>query len=379
MFGALDPKAGMCGSLGNLVQDARLNHRVELASGVRADEASALLRDFFVGGKQPRRKRDSPMQERYRGLVLVAGELRDLSGPDPPWPGGLETAFNTPGAPLPKRDDVLALIPLVSLPVGEAEIEGLPGLRVVANYGVGYDNIDLAAAGRRGIIVTNTPDVLTDATADLTLALLLAATRRLREGLDLARSGEWEGWNPAQLLGMGLQGRVLGLLGAGRIGTAVARRALAFGMEIVYWDRDTRPEIEAACDARRARDLAELLAVSDVLSIHVSLSPDSLGLIGVTELAAMKPGAVLVNTARGPVVDERALTEALRSGRLRAAGLDVYAGEPDIPESLRTLPNCFVLPHLGSATREARQAMWDLAAANARAVLAGQEPLTRVG
>ena len=143
-------------------------------------------------------------------LVLVAGELHDLSGPEPAWPGGRATLFHQPGAPLPARADVDAIIPLVSQRVGEAELAGLPSLRVVANYGVGYDNIDLAAAARRGVVVTNTPDVLTDATADLALALLLAAARRMREGLDLARSGEWEGWHPTQLLGMGLQGRVLG-------------------------------------------------------------------------------------------------------------------------------------------------------------------------
>ena len=311
-------------------------------------------------------------------LVLVAGELHGLSGPDPEWPGGQGTLFHQPGAPLPTRPDVDAIIPLVSQRVGESELAGLPSLRVVANYGVGYDNIDLAAAARRGIVVTNTPDVLTDATADLALALLLAAARRMREGLDLARSGEWEGWQPTQLLGMGLQGRVLGILGAGRIGVATARRAAAFGMEIVYWNRSASLDMETEAGGRRIEELAELLASADVVSVHLPLTADTRGLLGATRLSAMKPGSVLVNTARGAVVDQGALAAALRSGHLSAAGLDVFEAEPEIPAELRSLPNCVVLPHLGSATREARQAMWDLAAGNARAVLAGVEPLTPV-
>jgi glyoxylate reductase len=262
--------------------------------------------------------------------------------------------------------------------VGEAELAGLPSLRVVANYGVGYDNIDLAAASARGIVVTNTPDVLTDATADLAMALLLAAARRLREGLDLAGSGAWAGWHPTQLLGMGLQGRVLGILGAGRIGLATARRAAAFGMEIVYWNRSPSPAMESEVGGRRIAGLETLLAMSDLVSVHLPLTPETLGLLDAKRLAAMKPRSILVNTARGAVVDQGAVAEALRSGHLSAAGLDVFDNEPEIPAELRDLPNCVVLPHLGSATREARQAMWDLAAANARAVLAGGDPITPV-
>ena len=311
-------------------------------------------------------------------LVLVAGELHDLSGPGPGWPGGRETLFHQPGSPLPARTDVDAIIPLVSQRVGEAELAGLPSLRVVANYGVGYDNIDLAAAARRGIVVTNTPDVLTDATADLALALLLTAARRLREGLDLARSGEWDGWHPTQLLGMGLQGRVLGILGAGRIGVATARRAAAFGMEIAYWNRSASPAMESEAGGQRIEDLETLLAAADVVSVHLPLTAETRGLLDAARLASMKPGSILVNTARGAIVDQEALAGVLGSGHLAAAGLDVFENEPEIPEELRDLPSCVVLPHLGSATREARQAMWDLAAANARAVLAGEEPLTAV-
>jgi len=210
------------------------------------------------------------------------------------------------------------------------------------------------------------------------MALLLAAARRFREGLELARSGEWQGWHPTQLLGMGLQGRVLGILGAGRIGVATARRAAAFGMEIVYWNRSTSPEMESDVHGRRVRDLDALLAEADVVSVHLPLTAETRGLLDAARLAAMKPGSILVNTARGAVVDQEALAGVLRSGHLAAAGLDVFENEPDIPAELRNLPNCVVLPHLGSATRAARQAMWDLAAANARAVLGGESPLTPV-
>jgi glyoxylate reductase len=318
------------------------------------------------------------MMDSVERLVLVAGELHDLSGHEPVWPGGRGTLFHQPGAPLPARPDVDAIVPLVSQRVGEAELAGLPSLRVVANYGVGYDNIDLSAAARRGIVVTNTPDVLTEATADLALALLLAAARRLREGLDLARSGQWAGWHPTQLLGMGLQGRVLGILGAGRIGVATARRAAAFGLEIVYWSRSVSQAMESEAGGRRVSDLEDLLAAADVVSVHLPLTAETRGLLDAERFSLMKPGAILVNTARGAVVDQNALSRALASGRLGAAGLDVFEDEPAIPAQLRNLPNCIVLPHLGSATHGARQAMWELSAANARAVLAGEAPLTPV-
>ncbi len=317
------------------------------------------------------------MTDSSRRLVLVAGELHELSGPEPTWPGGRGTLFQNPGAPLPARDDVEAIISLVSERVGAAELAGLPALRIVANYGVGYDNIDLDAAGKHGVVVTNTPDVLTDATADLAIALMLAAARRLREGLALA-GGDWDGWHPTQLLGMGLQGRVLGILGAGRIGVATARRAVAFGMEIVYWNRSASATMESEAGGRRITDLGALLAIADVVSVHLPLTADTRGLLDSGRLADMKRGSILVNTARGAVVDQRALARALDSGHLAAAGVDVFEKEPEIPPELRDLPNCFVLPHLGSATVEARKAMWDLAAANVRAVLAGGDPISPV-
>jgi len=177
---------------------------------------------------------------------------------------------------------------------------------------------------------------------------------------------------------MGLQGKVLGILGAGRIGVATARRARAFGMEIVYWDRSASSRMEAEAGATRHERLESLLALSDIVSVHVPLTPETEGMLDAERLAAMKPGSILVNTARGAVLDQAAVAEALRSGHLAGAGLDVFENEPEIPAELRELPTCFVLPHLGSATREARQAMWELAAANARAVLSGSEPLTPV-
>jgi glyoxylate reductase len=315
-----------------------------------------------------------------RSLVLVAPELRGLSGDAPDWPDGAGTVFarpaDGPGEVLNAR--VAAVIPLVSQAVAEPELNRYPALRIVANYGVGTDNLDIPAIRSRGIEVTNTPDVLTDATADLAIALLLAVARRMREGLELARSGDWDGWHPTQLLGMGLQGRVLGILGAGRIGVATARRARALGMEIVYWDRSASAELEAETGGRRQERLESLLAMSDVVSLHVPLTPETECLIDAARIAEMKPGSILVNTARGAVLDQAAVAEALRSGHLAGAGLDVFLDEPEIPAELRDQPNCYVLPHLGSATREARQAMWELAAANTRAVLAGAEPLTPV-
>jgi len=290
-----------------------------------------------------------------RSLVLVAPELRGLSGDAPDWPDGAGTVFarpaDGPGEVLNAR--VAAVIPLVSQVVAEPELNRYPALRIVANYGVGTDNLDIPAIRSRGIECTNTPDVLTDATADLAIALLLAVARRMREGLELARSGDWDGWHPTQLLGMGLQGRVLGILGAGR-------------------------ELEAETGGRRQERLESLLAMSDVVSLHVPLTPETEGLIDAARIAEMKPGSILVNTARGAVLDQAAVAEALRSGHLAGAGLDVFLDEPEIPAELRDQPTCYVLPHLGSATREARQAMWELAAANTRAVLAGAEPLTPV-
>lgn len=312
------------------------------------------------------------------GIVLVAEELRPISGDAPGWPGGRQTAFVPSDRPLPEDDRVEALVPLLSRRVGAEQLDRLPSLRVVANYAVGYDNVDVQAASERDVVVTNTPDVLTEATADLAWSLILAASRRLREGLDLAASGRWEGWRPTQLRGLALQGRTLGILGAGRIGSATARRAPGFGMEVRYWSRSANPELEREVGADRIEKLDEIIAASDVLSLHLPLTEETEGLIGADRLARMPEGSVLVNSGRGDLVDHGALADALDDGPLAGAGLDVYPEEPSIPDPVRAHPRCFVLPHLGSATRRARAEMWELAARNVRGVLAEGEPVTPV-
>jgi glyoxylate reductase len=233
--------------------------------------------------------------------------------------------------------------------------------------GVGYNNIDVAAARGRGIIVTNTPDILTDATADFTIALILAVTRRLGEGERLIRRRDWTGWALDQLLGMQLGGKQLGIVGYGRIGRAVASRAAAFGMKVAHTSRGSD-----------GMPLDRLLATSDVVSLHVPLTPDTRHLIGQPELARMKRTAYLVNTTRGPVVDESALAWALKNRMIAGAALDVYEREPEVHADLLTLENVVLAPHLGSATIETRTAMADLAARNLIAVLTGEPPLTPV-
>jgi len=253
-----------------------------------------------------------------------------------------------------------------------------PGLRIVANYAVGYDNIDVAACSARGVLVANTPDVLTESTADMAWALMLAAARRICEGDRFVRSGQPWIWDPGMMLGSDLHHKVLGLIGFGRIAQAVARRAQGFGMRIVYASRAAVPaDVERRLGAERL-SLQELLAEADFVSLHVPLTPQTRHLIGMAELRQMKQTAVLVNTSRGPVVDEPALAEALREGEIFAAGLDVYEREPEVPPELLQLPNAVLVPHLGSATVETRLAMGMLAADNLMAALAGGRPPTLV-
>ncbi|MEW6250161.1 MAG: D-glycerate dehydrogenase [Planctomycetota bacterium] len=248
-----------------------------------------------------------------------------------------------------------------------------PGLKVVANFAVGYDNIDLAACRQRGVRVTNTPGVLTDATADIAWALILSTARRIVEGDRLVRTGRWTGWQPLQLLGLQLSGATLGIVGAGRIGTAVALRSMGFSMRVLYVDDRVSPELEQKLGAQRVA-LRDLLPAADVLSLHVPLTPATRHLIGREQLRSMKPTAILINTARGPVVDEAALVEALRERRIAAAGFDVYEHEPQLTPGLTDLPNVVLLPHLGSATTATRQKMSQMVADNVLAVLAGREP-----
>jgi glyoxylate reductase len=249
-----------------------------------------------------------------------------------------------------------------------------PGLRCVANVAVGHDNVDLEAAAERGVAVANTPGVLDDATADLTMALIFSASRRLGEGERLIRSGAPWAWSMGFMLGHDLRGKRLGIVGLGAIGSRVARRARAFGMSIAYSGRrEADPELVAELEAERL-GLDDLLAGSDVVSLHLPLSAETRHLISAERLAAMKPGAILVNAARGAIVDEAALVNALHDGPLAAAALDVYEHEPSVHPGLLELENVTLVPHLGSATVETRRAMAELAAANAIAAVRG-EPL----
>jgi lactate dehydrogenase-like 2-hydroxyacid dehydrogenase len=274
------------------------------------------------------------------------------------------------------RAEALLVSPGVALDA--ATIAALPeGVRIVATFSVGYDHIDIAAAKARGLIVTNTPDVLTDATADLTMMLILAASRRASEGERLLRAGAWTGWTPTQLMGRGLQGKRLGILGMGRIGRAVAARARAFGLAVHYHSR-TRLTAAEEDGATHHATSDSLFAVSDVLSLHCPLTADTRRLIDARALSLLPPGAILINTARGPIVDDEAVIDALKTGRLFAAGLDVFTNEPKIHPGYLPLPNAVLLPHLGSATEETRNAMGFKALDNLDAWFAGREPPNRV-
>ncbi len=306
--------------------------------------------------------------------VLIAAELQHLL--DPSQLSGLQITWLHSREPTP-RGDWVAIAPLLSRWIGGTELKNLPQLRIVANVAVGYHNVDVVAAEMRGVLVTNTPDVLTEATADLTWALILATARRLVEGVDLVRSGKWTGWHPEQLLGMELRGRILGLFGAGRIGQAAGRRAPAFGLRVIYAARSRKPEFEQQVGATRV-DLKQLLAESDILSLHVPVTPETKGIINADALAQMKRSAIIINTSRGDLIREVPLAIALEQGALGGAGLDVYADEPAIHPRLLAAPRTVLLPHIGSATEETRRKMATIAVANVQAVLNGKPPLTPV-
>jgi glyoxylate reductase len=250
-------------------------------------------------------------------------------------------------------------------------------LRVVSNFAVGFDNIDTGAVRERGLRATNTPDVLTNATAELAVALMQATGRRMVETDGIFRRGEWVGWEPEQFLGRELAGATVGLVGFGRIGQRVAELLRGFEPRLVFADAQPMQRAAALHGAQRLR-LDELLAVSDYVSLHVNLTPETKHMIGAAALARMKPGSILVNTCRGGVVDTAALVEALRCGPLAGAGLDVYENEPAVPEDLVALANTVLVPHVGSATRRTRDAMAELCADNVIAVLSGEEPITPV-
>ncbi|MDG1128512.1 D-glycerate dehydrogenase [Rhodobacteraceae bacterium EhC02] len=254
-----------------------------------------------------------------------------------------------------------------------------PNMRLIANYGAGVDHIDVATARQRGILVSNTPGVLTDDTADMTMALLLAVIRRMPEGLAIMNEGRWTGWSPTALLGGRVGGRRLGILGMGRIGQAVARRAAAFGMQIHYHNRRRlRPEIEDRYEATYWESLDQMVARMDVISINCPHTPSTFHLMNARRLKLMKPDAVIVNTSRGEVIDENALTRMLAAGELAGAGLDVYEHGTDVNPRLRDLPNVVLLPHMGSATREGRAEMGEKVIINIKTFADGHRPPDQV-
>ncbi|HKT76264.1 MAG TPA: D-glycerate dehydrogenase [Sphingobium sp.] len=272
------------------------------------------------------------------------------------------------------------LVPSVSDQIDAALIEGAPDrLQLIASFGSGVDHIDLGAARRKGIIVTNTPGVLTEDTADMTMALVLSVPRRLAEGEKLVRSGAWTGWSPSGMLGHRIGGKKLGIIGMGRIGRAVAKRAAAFGLSIAYHNRHRLPfEVEQELEAAWHADLDSLLAQSDIVSINCPLNADSRGMIDARRIALMRPEAYIINTSRAEITDEPALIAALAEGRIAGAGLDVYTHEPAIDPRLLALSNVVLLPHMGSATFEGRDATGARVIANIRSWADGHRPPNQV-
>lgn len=268
------------------------------------------------------------------------------------------------------------IITMLSDRVDGELMDAAPGIEIIANYAVGYNNMDVAEASKRGIYLSNTPDVLTEDTADMAFALILAAARRIPEADRLTRNGLYKGWGPEFMLGRSVSGKTLGILGAGRIGSAVARRALGFGMKIIYHNRSRNGDVESL--GAEYAPFERLILESDIISIHVPLNADTRHMIDRAALKAMKDTCILVNTSRGPVVDEEALVEALEKGNIAGAGLDVYENEPKLADGLSSLQNVVLSPHLGSATMETRGKMADIAAENIISVLSGGLPTTAI-
>ena len=281
---------------------------------------------------------------------------------------------------IPTEDEIIegagdkdGILCLLTDPITKRVIDNLDSVKVISNYAVGYDNINVEHATEKGIIVTNTPGVLTNATAELTWALILAVARRITEADSFAREGRFKGWGAILLLGTEIKGKTLGIIGAGRIGTEVGLKSKGFGIQVVYTDISSNPVLEKEVDAKRV-SLNELLKTSDFVCIHVPLTSEIHHLIGKDELKIMKNSAYLINTSRGPVVDESALIEALENGEIKGAGLDVYEEEPHIPSRLQSLRNVVLLPHIGSATVDSRNKMAILAADNLISALDGHIP-----
>ncbi|TNE47125.1 MAG: D-glycerate dehydrogenase [Sphingomonadales bacterium] len=272
------------------------------------------------------------------------------------------------------------LVPTVTDRI-DAEMIGRAGdqLKMIANFGAGTEHIDLKAAAARKIIVTNTPGVFTDDTADIAMAGIIGVPRRIREGVGLVRSGKWTGWAPSGMLGRKLGGKTLGIVGMGRIGQAVAHRARAFGLDIVYHNRKRLPEaLERMFSARFEPDLDALIASADILTLHCPLTDETRGMMDARRFALMKPGSSIINTARGELIDQEALIAALKSGQLAGAGLDVYPDEPNVDRRLVQHPNVMTLPHIGSATAEGREASGEKVIANIRFWMDGHRPPDQV-
>lgn len=276
-----------------------------------------------------------------------------------------------------KAIDCEAILCLLCDEIDKEVIDACKKLEIVANYAVGYNNIDLIAAAARNIIVTNTPDVLTNATAELAWALLMSAARRVNEGDSYVRAGKFKMWGPNLLLGQDITGKTLGIIGAGRIGKAFVKKGLGFDMKVLYHNRKRDMEFEMEANAQFVT-LEELLKESDFISIHVPLTNETKHLIGEKEFNIMKSSAILINTSRGPVINELELVKALKKGELWSAGLDVYEREPFIEEELKALPNVVLLPHVGSGTFDTRAKMAMIAAYNIEAVLTGKKPFNQV-
>lgn len=297
-----------------------------------------------------------------------------------------DTVLNEEDRPFTRGELVAAmnaadvLVPTVTDRIDGAMIaEAGERLGLIASFGAGTDHIDLPAARARRIIVTNTPSVFTDDTADLTMALIIAVPRRLAEGVRMLQEGRWDGWRPSGLLGNKLGGKVLGIVGMGRIGQAVAHRARAFGLDVIYHNRNRLPSAnETMLGVRYQGDLDALVAEADILTLHCPASPGTRHILDARRIAAMKPGAFVINTGRGDLIDEPALIAALETGRIGGAGLDVFAGEPAVDPRLLALPNVTALPHMGSATAEGREAAGERVVANIRFWADGHRPLDQV-
>ncbi|WP_203428184.1 D-glycerate dehydrogenase [Rhizobium sp. BG4] len=276
--------------------------------------------------------------------------------------------------------DYDAVLPTVSDKLPAAVFEGSPRAKILGNFGVGYNHIDVAAAKAKGIAVTNTPGVLTDCTADIAMLLLLAVARRGGEGERQIRADEWKGWCPTHMIGTKVSGKTVGIIGFGRIGKAFAQRChFGFGMDVVFYNRSKVDEAEAArYGARQLATVEDVLGAADFVSLHCPGGAENRHLMNAARFAAMKKGAFLINTARGDVVDETALIAALQTGVIRGAGLDVYEAEPQVPEKLKAMENVVILPHLGSATEETRTAMGMKVVDNVTAFFEGREPADRV-